>query len=159
MVLVALSLLACTPDPVDDSGSSPFDLQPPQLSCVTLVCDVDASTWRLDAVATSWTGGGLLYWTPDGVYVESHPVRSRSAAPDGSSDELRLELDIVGDWREASSGNSTALRCTDDPSALFLLSATDGQVAQCSILGDPAVWDGIEGPPSCPATFPWGCEL
>ena len=108
---------------------------------------MDKAEWRLRIEATSWSGGGRMYWTPEGSYFEDHRVRSREAAADGSSDRLELDLDIVGDWREATQGVSTALRCTDDPDFLFVLRDLDDDDADCWHLGPGLVdWFAVADP-------------
>lgn len=124
----------------------------PSLTCLWLECADDA--WRIEATATAWTGGALLVWTPDGRWFEEHYVRSVEAAAGGDGDRLRLDLDVVGDWRQAEPGASTAVHCGDDPDVLFALLDLDEEVAGCAARGrDAAWWASVEGAPACPA---WG---
>jgi hypothetical protein len=127
-----------------------MELDPPVIDSFELTCDVDAGRWRLEVESTSWTGGGRLYWSPDLAYVERHRVRSVSAEPDGSADRLVLDLDIVGDWREASPGTSTAIRCAQNPDLVFVLYDFEGEPADCVAEGpQPEELMEMEGVPDC----------
>lgn len=148
-MLLGLTLLACGGDLPPDDRVLP-ELTTPALDEVALACDVGESKWRLDATATSWTGGGHLYWTVDGEYVEKHYVRSISAAGDGSSDTLLLELSVAADWREVSSGSSTAFTCGQDPAWRLVIYDTEEAVADCRAEGDEALWADQPDVPACP---------
>jgi hypothetical protein len=114
------------------------------------VCDVDKERWQLDVNATSWTGGGEWWWTTDGDYVEKHDVYSRKAAQDGSWDELRLRLNIVADWRDASRNVSTPFLCASEPTGRFLLFDPDGEMVDCTDFGTDTNWlDTDEDVPPC----------
>jgi hypothetical protein len=114
--------------------------------------------WQLDATATSWTGGGELWWSIDGAYVEDHVVRSREAAPDGSRDELRAVLAVESDWRDVTFGTSTAFACTDTPALRFVVYAANSDTAavvtDCVFDGDPSVWDEQPDVPACDDPVP-----
>ena len=103
-------------------------------SHLDLLCDVDAGEWTLQAEADAWTSGGRLYFGTD-TLLESHYVRSVSAAADGSHDELSLDLDIVGDWREQEDGSSTAVRCAERVDLVFVIYDRDGDVSDCLARG------------------------
>lgn len=128
----------------------PDDLPAPTAECLWLTCDDDDERWRLDLTTAAWTGGAELLWTADGAWVEAHPVRSISAAPDGSDDILSLTLDQVGDWRQALPGSSTALYCSDAPASLTVVYDPEGRVADCVWRGDRTLWDTVDGLPDCP---------
>ncbi len=135
--------------PVKQTGTS-IETGPPALVELAWSCDADDEEWLLTATADAWSGGGALYLTVDGDYIEAHGVRSAEAAADGTSDELELELGIEADWREVSPGSSTAFTCGDAPSALFLLYDLEGDASDCLIIEEPAVaWQDIEDGPSC----------
>jgi len=148
---VALLAVGCGRTFWSPGGPEPLELDPPVIETFELTCDVDAGRWRLEVETLSWTGGGRLTWSPDLSYVERHRVRSVSAEPDGSADRLLLDLDIVGDWREASPGTSTAIRCVQDPDLVFELYDPEGVRADCVAEGPhPATFMSLEGIPDCP---------
>lgn len=143
-------LLACRVDgPADPTGPLHPELTTPVIRSLVLGCDVDAEEWQLDVEASSWSAGGELWFTRDGDYVEVHAVRSRSAAPDGSSDLLRLELAIAADWRDASAGSVTAFRCSDAPAAIFLLHDLEGEVVDCRVLDEAGAFEAVQDAPVC----------
>ncbi len=146
------SALACAPPgpgPRPDSDTTaPAD---PVLVDFALSCSLADERWTLTATADAWTGGGTLSWSADLTRVEVHEVRSVSAAPDGDADALRLVLPIVGDWREASPGSSTAMRCRQNPSYVFVLRALDGEASDCATGGpDPDALAALPGVIACP---------
>lgn len=148
--------LACRPatQPDADLPVNPT-LTTPTIAQGTLRCDVDRSLWTVDLTATSWTGGGTLYWTIDGVYGEAHPIHSIAEGADGSSDTLIGTVGIVVDWRAAASTGATVFRCTDDPSFRIVIADTAAQVADCGYGGpNPALLDAIEGVPACTKPLP-----
>jgi len=150
LAAVALLGAACQPTFWSPGGPEPLELDPPLIASFELTCDVDEGRWRLEVESLSWTGGGRLYWSPDLAYVERHWVRSVSAEPDGSADRLVLDLHIVGDWREASPGSSTAIRCAQNPDLVFVLYDYEGESADCVAEGPhPEELMGLEGIPDC----------
>jgi hypothetical protein len=84
---------------------------------------------------------------------EAHDMLSSSAASDGSSDELELELDIVADWRDASEGSSTRWLCSDEGDLSFQISihGSDGtDDVDCRTWGkNTSIWSDLEGAPLC----------
>lgn len=124
-------LVGCLPRGRADTDDADPMIVPVTITSLDVTCDLDDATWTIAVAATGWSGGAQLYWTADGDWVESHYVRSVSQAPDGSTDQLELDLDIVGDWREQASGSSTAIHCTDDPGLRLFLFELDGDVADC----------------------------
>lgn len=151
--LLCLALAGC-PWPAGQGPyptGQPVSVQPPNLTSFDLSCDLNAEHWVLTAEADAWTGGGQLSWSPDLYYVEQDHVGSTRTAPDGTSDELKLTLPIVGDWREAQPGVSTAIRCGQDPSWVFVLFDQTGQVSDCRSGGpDPDGLSHLPRVPSCP---------
>ena len=140
----------CRIPPVDRDPPVQVELTTPELSEFTLVCEADRERWQLDAKATSWTGGGEWWWTTDGTYLERHQVYSRKAAKDGSWDELRLRLDIVGDWRDAEKNKSTPFLCASEPTGRFVLFNLEGEVVDCQDEGPNTEWlDNEEEIPDC----------
>jgi hypothetical protein len=129
-------------------ADAPVDpvLTTPAIAAMSVGCDPEASQWTVAAEATSWTGGGKLYWTVDADYVEVHPVGTKTAAPDGSSERLELVLPVAADWREVTPGGSTAFHCSDDVKWRFVLMDLDEVIVDCRYSGE---WDGGDGVPEC----------
>lgn len=156
-MLLPFLLLGCLPGPMPPDVPGPLELRPASITSLERDCDLELERWRFDVLADGWSGGGRLWMTVAGDYVEQHVVNSRRAAADGSSDELRLELPIVGDWREAVPDSSTAMHCSDDPNGLFALYDLDAEtVLACRSWGpDPGIWTEIvDGLPSCEEDAP-----
>lgn len=126
-----LLLFACLGPSSSDSDLPAFQLTVPTLETVTVVCDVDAATWTAKAHATSWTGGGRLLLTRGDDYFEAHAVNAIRSAADGSSEDLRLEIDVVDDWREQGAGSSTVFGCAPATSWRFLLYDLEGEAVDC----------------------------
>ena len=143
--------LACRLPPVDRDPIVDVELTTPEIIEFTLICDTDLERWQLDVVASSWTGGGEWWWTTDETYVESHQVNSRKAAQDGSSDELRLRLNVVADWRDAEKNRSTPFLCSSSPTGRFVLYNLEGEIVDCHDEGQATDWlDNEEQLPGCP---------
>ncbi len=108
-----LSLLsACTENTVLDTGRWQLEYGNPTIDDIVVQCRQGNTRWQIDVTTTGWTGNGLL-WLTDGQRYERHSLYSVSAAPDGSADQVRIQLDIVSDWRDAQSGRSTGFSCTE----------------------------------------------
>lgn len=150
--LLPVVLVGCPwPGPGRYPTGEPIALEPPALTSFDLSCDLEAEHWVLQADADAWTGGGQLSWSPDLHYVEQHHVRSQQAAADGTSDHLGITLPIVGDWREAQADVSTAIRCGQDPSWIFVVFDTQGTITDCRSGGpDPEELSHLPDVPSCP---------
>lgn len=140
-----------------DAGATgqPLYSDTPSIRTIAWDCSRDDQTWTLEVTTEHWTANGTLWMAKDTDYLEQHAVRSESAAWDGSSDQLSLELDIVADWREASSGSSTAFGCdsvTHEAINLRLVVYTPGseEVGDCRSWGsNPSFFDDIEGVEAC----------
>jgi hypothetical protein len=133
----------------------PLYTEPPSISAIRWDCSSGDATWAFEVDTVHWTANGSLWLAQGADYVEKHAVRSVSAAHDGTWDELALELDIVADWREASSGSSTAFFCNDttlEAISFRLVVYTPGSEdeADCRSWGaDPELFDGVSGVASC----------
>jgi len=140
------------------SGEDTFvdeQLSPPAIDSFDVSCDVDAAKWTIDVMASSWTTGGEVLLTVDGIYAELHDVTSQQVAADGSSDHLSLTMNIVADWREATGNAQTAFLCADDPALRFVIYDLDGKISDCRNWGEnQAALDTVEDIPPCavPAT-------
>jgi hypothetical protein len=151
-LLLPLLILACRVPPATVPDPSPT-LTPPRLAQVSWGCLEDRETWRLEAVATSWTGAATLTLTRDGDHAEVHPVRSIAVDPDGSEDTLRVDLDVAADWRLASPGSRTAFLCTAPPDGVLTIADLDGVVTDCAWLGPGTAWRDLPDPPRCDDPF------
>ncbi len=133
----------------------PLHSDPPSISDIRWDCDSIDAIWSFEVDTLAWTANAELWMGQDTDYVERHAVRSTSAAHDGTWDQLALELDVVADWREASSGSSTAFFC--NPTTLEAISfrlavytpGTEEQ-ADCRSWGaQPSLFDGVDGAAAC----------
>jgi hypothetical protein len=155
--LIAALLAACT-TPTNPEKQGPFFDDPATISDIAFGCDEKAATWTLVVDTQYWTAGGRLYMGRDATDVESHKVYSTSAAADGSSDHLELELGIVADFRDVVLGSTSAWLCADQPDLSFLVSvqlADGSDRADCRTWGvDPTIFedpcDVVIAPPTAP---------
>ncbi len=148
-------LLACFQPP---SGGSPEDSArydgATTLDWVEHDCDADEDTWSFTVRTVGWTSGGLLSLSADGVLVEAHDVDSAAAAPDGSWDSLKLDLDIVGDPRDAKAGTSTVWLCDaatqrDMAYRVVVYDPVTGDKADCATWGADLDWNAVAGYSAC----------
>ena len=105
-------------------------------------CDPIHARWTFTAETNAWTGNGQVLLSTDGIYLETHPLDSKSAAGDGSSDSLALYLTVVADWRDVSLGSSTVFNC-DEPmlAGILRIFEQDGKTeADCRYFGEDP-WD------------------
>lgn len=131
--------LACVaPGPFGEHPPAPDELGTPAIDTFTVDCDVDVGVWRLDATATTWTGGGSALWSEDLVYIEKHAVTVAESEPDGGGEVLALTLAIVNDWRAQTPNSSTVFTCADTPNVVFTLYDVNGDSADCRIVGPDA---------------------
>lgn len=148
-----LLLLGCTAAPTSAEDAGPFYDAAPAITALQWSCDVEASEWSFEITTEHWTGGGRVYMARDAATLEEHRVRSVGAAADGSTDSLALELDIVADWRDASSGASTRWRCDEQDALSFLVTVLtpDGSSqADCRVWGaDLLLWEAVAQVDGC----------
>lgn len=150
-----LGLLACfsVPKPDADSALVPF-AGATELDWVEADCDADEDQWTVTVRTIGWTSGGLLSMSADGHTVEAHDLESAAAAPDGSWDSLKLELDIVGDPRDAEPGKSTAWLCDQDTLEamawrVVVYDPSTGEKADCAVWGAELDWNAVAGYSAC----------
>lgn len=152
---VALTLgVACAePAAPPDADAAP-ESAAPAITDVSVSCDLEAGSWRVEVGTDAWATGGALLWTLDGAWVERHEtLRSVRAAPDGSSDLLRADLTIVTDFRPAGTGGVTIFTCNDAPTARLWVLGPRGGVADCRRFGaSPELLDGQDAP-ACPTEW------
>ena len=154
MTAGVLSLaLGCAPRDIPAAADETVSDQPPDIEALSLECDVDSAEWSLSAQTSGWSGGGTLWMARDAASYEAHAVYSESAAADGTSDQLGLDLSIVGDWKDAVSGSSTVYFCSDEAELSFLFTVLDraGEaVWDCRTWGaQPDLWAGVDGATAC----------
>lgn len=151
MLFTAL-LAACIAPVPGEPAADPLDGPPPAITAVTWACDAESSRWDFSIVADAWTGGGRI-WLARGDVYEEHRIRSVEAKANGSQDTLELELSIVADWRDASSGSSTRWRCTDEPSLTFqaaVFEVTGEETVDCRTWGAaPELWADLSDVQEC----------
>ncbi len=145
------AIIACGPalPSVGDSAEPVVVPASPSLASFDLSCDADVGVWTLQATTDAWSGGAVSHWSVDGAYVETHRPIALSYAEDGSSETLELVLAMVSDWREQSSGASTAFTCAAGPQVLFVLNDLGGVAADCLVVGEPAFFDDVGDTPDC----------
>ncbi len=140
-----------------DAGATgePLYSETPSITSISWGCSRDDQEWSFEVETENWTANGTFWMATSGDYVEQHPVRSDSAAADGSSDLLSQDLNIVADWRDASSGSATAFACDSLTTAsinLRLVVYTPGseEVGDCRSWGaDPTFFDDIDDAEPC----------
>ena len=152
------SLLACVGCASYPALGDPLvvpDPGPPSITALGLSCDNEAGRWRLEVETDAWTSGGELIWTVDGSYVERFGgLRSVQAQADGHGDTLRLDINIVEDWRQTGDGGPTAFVCSADVTAFIYVADLRGEVTDCRSVGPNAVvLAAVSGTPPC--TTPW----
>ncbi len=147
-------LLACGgTEPLEPHNSDPFHGDPPIIESVSAECDPDEGEWEFKVETMNWTGGGWVCMGKTPGNVEGHRIKSVGAAADGSSDTLRLTLDIEPDWRDATRSSSTRYLCADQPTMSFMVTAYDPRgdgVEDCRTWGtNPDLWFSVDGAYDC----------
>lgn len=141
---------ACLPSrgPFVDTGPGPAE---PLITGASVSCDAEAASWSFEVDADAWTGGGDLWLSIDGAYVETHELMSTGAAGDGSADHLERELDVVPDFRDVVADSTTLFNC-ETPGLLGVLRIfrRDGEsVSDCRVYGEPDAWNALGLDPTC----------
>ena len=149
-----LWLLACGGSAsLDQADDGPFHEEPPSISDIAFDCDPEEAEWVFEVSTVNWTGGGWVWMGKSDSNAEGHRIRSVEAAADGTSDRLKLTLDIEEDWRDASRGSSTRWLCSDTPNLSFLVTVYDPRgdtVEDCRTWGlHPQLWSRIESAHDC----------
>lgn len=152
----AVLVLAACADPTAGDTAPATPASPPSITSAEVTCDGEAGEWTVTVTTDGWTGNGQLLLSTDGEYVERHPLYSRSAAADGSADELGLTLAVVPDWRDVTLGASTYFNClTTDLTGIVRVFTRDGTaVADCRAFGAaPERWAAWDAGASCDETL------
>lgn len=154
--LAGLALLAwggCGPTEKVDLSAPELDRPAPEIEEVSVSCSVEDAAWSIAVDTVGWTGGGRLWMALAAASAERHVLPSVSAASDGSTDRLRLDLGVVADWRSAEPGSTTRWRCAQEAELSFLLTvlSSDGaETADCRFWGaDLDLWSEVSGAPAC----------
>ncbi len=138
-----LAVLVACPAPLVDTSASDPQARDALFTTVRVSCDGDAGKWALDMKADGWTGGGALFLSADGVYVEEHGFGSYEAAVDGSSDHLKLSLGVAAEFQDVHEGSSTWFNCgTPSLQGLLVLRNRDASaLTDCRVFGAaPLLW-------------------
>jgi hypothetical protein len=155
MRVLPLLMCACLAprSPRPDDVDLPPDVvpTPPDIVQINDACDPDTGVWSLFVRTSGWVGQARTWWTVDGLYVEQHPMASVAYAPDGTADELFLQLPIAPDVSLAEEGRATALSCGANPSIRIVVTPPEGPVQDCyDLVGAFEDWDQVAGLPNCP---------
>jgi hypothetical protein len=152
LLTVALACNRTTPT-AGTEQDGPFYDGSPTIEEATWDCDVEAAEWSFEVRTIGWTGGGKLWMAKDLENLESHSIKSKEAAADGSWDHLSLSLDVESDPRDAASGSSTRYRCSEEAELTFLLWVDvprGDEEADCLTWGlNPTLWEASETISSC----------
>ena len=141
-------LLACAPTAGEGDWSPPA-FQAPSIDTFSWECIEEEDLWRFEVLTQGWTANGKLWLLDTQSHLEEHSILSIGAAADQSSDRLKLELSIVGDWRDAQKGKSTRWQCFEKENLEFLIQVfhpKDFNVTDCRYTGTS--W-GVDPLPSC----------
>lgn len=151
--MIPLALLGCISPQATTQPPDPLSGEPPVITALSWSCDDKRSQWTLTVLTQWWTGGGRAWVARDDDRYEEHQVRSVEAAGDGRTDTLELTLDVVADWRDATSGSSTGWRCSDAPTLTFqvaVFDVTGSQQTDCRTWGaQPDLWDAFVDVDTC----------
>ncbi len=122
----------------------------PAIQTFSWSCDVEDALWSFEVETKNWSHSASVALAIEASYLETHTLRSSGAAADGTSDSLIVELDIVADWQDATSGSSTAFLCTAVNletlnGRLFVYALPGGTLADCANFGvESGVLDDFE---------------
>lgn len=130
--------LACAPPASDPQDS----LEPPSITQLALRCERDTASWALELETAGWVSGATWWIAPEDLPIESHTLRSNSAASDGSWEALSLGLDQVADPRLQVDNSSTSALCPQTQTAmrLAIFDPTDGETSACVLWGGTLDW-------------------
>ncbi len=122
----------------------------PNITELMASCDSEQDQWFFEAWTDGWTSNGHI-WMTDGVAIEKHNIYSAGAPPDGSSDNLYLELEIVSDWRDAVNGKHSRWLCSEEETLGYMLTVRHPEnysQADCASWG-LQLWSELEDVPEC----------
>jgi len=153
-------LVACSGDgELKPADGNPFHEGIPTIKDIEWTCDAEANEWTFQVRTHNWTGGGWVWMGKSESNAEGHRIKSVEAAADGTSDRLKLTLNIEEDWRDASRGSSTRWLCSDIPQLSFLSTVYDARgqtVEDCRTWGLlPELWSRIDSAHDCETALDW----
>ena len=165
LIPVLLVLSACALPQPTSVQTGPFYDTEPVITDVTCECDVLEAEWAFVVSTDGWTGGGTLWIAENLDTIEKHSITSTLAAEDGTWDNLKLDLAVENDWRNASSGSSTRWRCADTESltmVVWVYASGTGDEADCLTWGmDTDLWADTSTVTPCDEVVemePWDTE-
>ena len=159
-LFVGLVGSGCLPEFKGGSGTGEYFYEgTPIITNLSWDCENEDALWTFVVYTDAWTGGGKLWMGDDESTVETHKIYSAKAASDGTSDKLKLELEVVADWRDATNGSSTGWQCDEAEDLSYLLVVYDGtgsEVTDCRYWGtETDLWEAesLENVPTCETLF------
>lgn len=148
-----LLTLSCSEN-LRDSAQIAFSLNTPEITEVEWSCE--ENLWTILVSTNGWTGNGYL-WLGSSERYERHPLYSIQAAPDASTDLLRIRLESTSDWRDAQSGQRTGFQCIEQlyiSGHIMVLDPRSLEAADCyTFVGDNTSFEEVWGEvnlPDCP---------
>lgn len=140
--------LACVP--TLEGTYTPPSFSDPKITDFTIECVPEEDLWTFTLATDAWTGNALIWLQDEQGVQEEHPLISQGAPRDGSSDNLEIELAIVGDWRDAKRGKSTRWSCVQQEELSMIVEVYHPKTyapTDCLIAGPQ--WSGEETPAEC----------
>ena len=81
-------LFSCYPQPRAQDRLEPYYIGDAQITEAAVTCEEDK--WTVEIKTDAWTSNGSVWMVFSEERYEKHPIYSIGAAPDGSSDHLRM---------------------------------------------------------------------
>ncbi len=154
-----LFLLACGSVPLKKTEGNPLHEGEPTITELEWLCDDGDERWVFRVNTKQWSGGGRVWIGRSSTSSESHPLPSVEADGKGRSDRLELKISVATDWRLANSGSSSQYPCWDKWDLNYMVTVQDtakDKTTDCRIWGtNPAMWDRVDGAPTCDNSHPW----
>lgn len=131
--------LACAPGEPPTETAWPA----PSIDRLSLSCERDTQSWTLELETAGWVEGATWWIAPPQMPLESHRMRSNSAASDGSWEALSLSLEQLADPRLQVDNSSTTAFCPDLQTAmrLAIFAPDTGEVSACALWGGTLDWE------------------
>ena len=139
----------CYPKPNAQERTVPYEIGDAQIIDIEASCEEDK--WSIEVFTDAWTSNGTLWLAQDLSRYEKHPLYSIAAAEDGSSDHLRIVLDIVADWTMFTPGETTGWLCSDSPNisqAIVVYHGENQQPNDCVYWGED-IWGEFPNVDEC----------
>jgi hypothetical protein len=142
-------LLSCYPKPYAQERGSPYFIGDAQIINVDTSCDDDK--WTIEVFTDAWTSNGTLWLARDLSRYEKHPINSIAATEDGTSDHLRVNLDITAEWQNFTPGESTGWLCSESSDisiAIVIYHGENQQPNDCIYWGED-IWGDFPNVDEC----------